>query len=270
MEPTRRDFIQAGVALAGAAGLGLTETAANAAEPQPTIAAAGESLAGHVTDKVQDLATATTMDKTPLTTNLGQPISTDQNSLRAGGRGPALLEDFVLREKLQHFDHERIPERIVHARGAAAHGHFQVYQSLADLTAAKVLHDPAVKTPVYVRFSTVAGSRGSADTARDVPDIDDRHVLAAAIASQVPIIVTFNLSDFPDTGLSPYGVRALHPDVFLLELLEAMPEAFVAATRTHRMSLKNPPRNPDEYLAQLVENGLHNTAARLQPFQDQI
>ena len=120
-------------------------------------------------DKDQDLAAATTKDDRPLTTNVGQPISDDQNSLRAGARGPTLLEDYVLREKIQHFDHERIPERIVHARGAAAHGHFQVYDaSLADLTVAKVLTDPSLKTPVFTRFSTVAGSRGSADTARDV------------------------------------------------------------------------------------------------------
>jgi catalase len=118
--------------------------------------------------KDEDLATATTVDDCPMTTNIGQPISDDQNSLRAGSRGPTLLEDFVLREKIQHFDHERIPERIVHARGAAAHGVFQVYESLADLTCAKALSDPSVQTPVFVRFSTVAGSRGSADTARDV------------------------------------------------------------------------------------------------------
>ncbi len=119
-------------------------------------------------DKDQDLAAATTQDMQPLTTNVGQPISDDQNSLKAGSRGPTLLEDYVLREKIQHFDHERIPERIVHARGAAAHGHFQVYESLADLTMAKVLTDTSLKTPVFARFSTVAGSRGSADTARDV------------------------------------------------------------------------------------------------------
>ena len=120
-------------------------------------------------DKDKQLAAATSLDDTPLTTNVGQPVSDDQNSLKAGSRGPTLLEDYVLREKLQHFDHERIPERIVHARGAAAHGHFQVYDdSLTDLTMAKVLTDPSLKTPVFTRFSTVAGSRGSADTARDV------------------------------------------------------------------------------------------------------
>ncbi len=118
--------------------------------------------------KDQALATVTTEDTKPLTTNQGQPVSDDQNSLRAGARGPTLLEDFVLREKIQHFDHERIPERIVHARGAAAHGVFQMHESLADYTTAKVLTDTSLQTPVFVRFSTVAGSRGSADTARDV------------------------------------------------------------------------------------------------------
>ena len=103
-----------------------------------------------------------------MTTNQGLRINDDQNSLKAGARGPSLLEDFHLREKITHFDHERIPERVVHARGSAAHGYFQVYQSQASLTKAKFLQDPAVKTPVFVRFSTVAGSRGSSDLARDV------------------------------------------------------------------------------------------------------
>ena len=119
--------------------------------------------------KDKALATVTTTDHQPLSTNVGQPIADDQNSLKAGKRGPVLLEDYQLREKIQHFDHERIPERIVHARGAAAHGHFQVYDdSLSDVTMAQVLTDPSLKTPVFTRFSTVAGSRGSADTARDV------------------------------------------------------------------------------------------------------
>ena len=103
-----------------------------------------------------------------LTTNQALRISDNQNSLKAGARGPSLLEDFILREKITHFDHERIPERVVHARGAAAHGHFQVYKSLARYTRAKFLQDAAAKTPVFVRFSTVAGSRGSSDMARDV------------------------------------------------------------------------------------------------------
>jgi catalase len=103
-----------------------------------------------------------------LTTNQGVPIADNQNSLRAGERGPTLLEDFILREKITHFDHERIPERVVHARGSAAHGYFQVYKSMASITRAHFLQDPEAKTPVFVRFSTVGGSRGSADTPRDV------------------------------------------------------------------------------------------------------
>ena len=103
-----------------------------------------------------------------LTTNHGVRINDNQNSLKAGDRGPSLLEDFILREKITHFDHERIPERVVHARGSGAHGFFQVYKPMAALTKANFLQDPAVKTPVFVRFSTVAGSRGSSDMARDV------------------------------------------------------------------------------------------------------
>jgi len=121
------------------------------------------------TEKVTALA-AFTEDSTDayLTTNHGVRINDNQNSLKAGERGPSLLEDFILREKITHFDHERIPERVVHARGSAAHGYFQVYQPMASLTKAKFLQDPGVKTPVFVRFSTVAGSRGSSDLARDV------------------------------------------------------------------------------------------------------
>ena len=103
-----------------------------------------------------------------LTTNHGIPISDDHNSLKAGTRGPTLLEDFILREKIFHFDHERIPERVVHARGLAAHGHFELTDSLSDLTTALVLGEVGERTPVFVRFSTVAGNRGSADLARDV------------------------------------------------------------------------------------------------------
>ena len=107
-------------------------------------------------------------DEQFLTTDQGLRINDDQNTLKTGARGPSLLEDFIFREKITHFDHERIPERVVHARGAAAHGHFQVYKSLARYTQAAFLQDPSRKTPVFVRFSTVAGSRGSADLARDV------------------------------------------------------------------------------------------------------
>jgi len=103
-----------------------------------------------------------------LTTNHGVKINDDQNSLKAGDRGPTLLEDFILREKITHFDHERIPERVVHARGSAAHGVFKLYEPLTDITRAQFLNDTNIETPVFVRFSTVAGSRGSTDLARDV------------------------------------------------------------------------------------------------------
>jgi catalase len=103
-----------------------------------------------------------------LTTNLGMPISDNQNSLKMGLRGPAVLEDFILREKMTHFDHERIPERIVHARGSAAHGFFECYEALTQYTKAAPFKEAGKTTPVFVRFSTVAGERGSKDTARDV------------------------------------------------------------------------------------------------------
>jgi len=103
-----------------------------------------------------------------LRTNQGVKVSDNQNSLKAGARGPSLLEDFIMREKITHFDHERIPERIVHARGTGAHGFFQAYENHAALTKAGFLQDPGKKTPVFVRFSTVQGPRGSGDTVRDV------------------------------------------------------------------------------------------------------
>ncbi|RYY46449.1 MAG: catalase [Chitinophagaceae bacterium] len=103
-----------------------------------------------------------------LTGNQGVKVNDDQNSLKAGERGPSLLEDFLLREKLTHFDHERIPERVVHARGSAAHGVFKLHRSMREYTRAGFLSEEGLETPVFVRFSTVAGSRGSTDLARDV------------------------------------------------------------------------------------------------------
>jgi len=103
-----------------------------------------------------------------LTTNQGVAVADNQNSLKIGLRGPTALEDFILREKITHFDHERIPERVVHARGSAAHGIFEAYEDLSDLTRAAPFQAAGKVTPVFVRFSTVAGERGSADTARDV------------------------------------------------------------------------------------------------------
>ncbi|TAX34284.1 catalase [Rhizobium leguminosarum] len=103
-----------------------------------------------------------------LTTAQGGPVSDDQNTLRLGARGPALIDDFHFRGKIFHFDHERIPERVVHARGYGAHGYFETYESLAAYTRADLFQRPGEKTPAFVRFSTVAGSKGSSDLARDV------------------------------------------------------------------------------------------------------
>ena len=107
-------------------------------------------------------------DTPVLTTQQGIPVADDQNSLKIGARGPTALEDFHFREKLFHFDHERIPERVVHARGFGAHGYFENYASLADITKADLFQRAGEKTPAFVRFSTVAGNKGSADLARDV------------------------------------------------------------------------------------------------------
>ncbi len=103
-----------------------------------------------------------------LTTNQGVVIADNQNQLKAHGRGPALLEDMIFREKMMHFDHERIPERIVHARGTGAHGYFELTDSLEEFTTARILTEVGERTEVFARFSTVQGSKGSIDTPRDV------------------------------------------------------------------------------------------------------
>jgi PIN domain len=103
-----------------------------------------------------------------------------------------------------------------------------------------------------------------------LPDPDDSHVLAAAIAGEAPVIVTFNLSHFPDAALAPHGLRAVHPDVFACELLDAEPEAFLLAVRAHRAALKNPPKPVEAYLETLRRAGLARTAARLEAYQDQL
>ena len=137
-----------------------------------------------------------------LSTNQGTRINDNQNSLKAGARGPSLLEDFILREKITHFDHERIPERVVHARGAAAHGYFRVYKSLSSLTKAKFLLEPNVKTPVFVRFSTVAGSRGSTDLARDVRGFAVKFYTAEGnfdlVGNNIPVFFIQDAVKFPD------------------------------------------------------------------------
>ncbi|PLK45576.1 catalase [Emticicia sp. TH156] len=151
-----------------------------------------EQLGIHIAD-----ATDQTM-----TTNHGLPVNDDQNSLKIGERGATLLEDFILREKITHFDHERIPERVVHARGAAAHGYFQVYESMAEYTKAHFLLDPDLKTPVFVRFSTVAGSRGSSDMARDVRGFAVKFYTEQGIydlvGNNIPVFFIQDAMKFPD------------------------------------------------------------------------
>lgn len=138
----------------------------------------------------------------PLTTNQGVRIADDQNSLRAGSRGPTLLEDFILREKITHFDHERIPERIVHARGSAAHGYFQPYKSLSDITKADFLSSEEKITPVFVRFSTVQGGAGSADTVRDIRGFATKFYTDEGIfdlvGNNTPIFFIQDAIKFPD------------------------------------------------------------------------
>ncbi|MGR2825314.1 catalase HPII [Acinetobacter sp. 1124_18A] len=133
------------------------------------MAGADEANKANTTQKTEQLDTVRD-DATnqALTTNQGVKIADNQNSLKAGTRGSTLLEDFILREKITHFDHERIPERIVHARGVGAHGYFQAYKGNERLTKAGFLTDSSIQTPIFVRFSTVQGPRGSADTVRDI------------------------------------------------------------------------------------------------------
>ena len=176
-------------------------------------AAAGRRLKtnGEGTAIKQEQLAASTSDATAqFTTNQGVQIPDNHNSLKAGARGPTLLEDFILREKLTHFDHERIPERVVNARGSAAHGHFQVYKSMSQFTCADFLQDPALRTPVFVRFSTAAGSRGSADTVRDVRGFAVKFYTREGnydlVGNNMPVFFIQDAIKFPDL------IHALKPE----------------------------------------------------------
>ncbi|WP_203338952.1 catalase [Planococcus beijingensis] len=137
-----------------------------------------------------------------LTTNQGLKMAEDEFSLKAGERGPTLMEDFHFREKMTHFDHERIPERVVHARGYAAHGVFEAYDSLEHLTKAKFLSEKGKKTPVFVRFSTVAGSKGSAETVRDVRGFATKFYTEEGnydlVGNNMPVFFIQDAIKFPD------------------------------------------------------------------------
>jgi catalase len=145
-----------------------------------------------------------------LTTNQGLPVPDNHNSLKAGVRGPTLLEDFILREKITHFDHERIPERVVHARGAGAHGYFELSKSMVEYTRADFLQEAGSRTPVFVRFSTVAGSRGSADTVRDVRGFAVKFYTREGnydlVGNNIPVFFVQDAMKFPDL------VHALKPE----------------------------------------------------------
>ena len=145
-----------------------------------------------------------------LRTNQGVKVSDDQNSLKAGERGATLLEDFILREKITHFDHERIPERVVHARGSAAHGYFQPYKNHSELTKAEFLQNPQQKTPVFVRFSTVQGPRGSADTVRDTRGFSVKFYTQEGnydlVGNNMPVFFIQDAIKFPDV------VHAVKPE----------------------------------------------------------
>lgn len=137
-----------------------------------------------------------------MTTNQGVVIADDQNSLKSAPRGPTLLEDFILREKITRFDHERIPDRIVHARGSGAHGLFEVTQSLSQYTKADFLQRVGDKTPVFVRFSTVAGGAGSGDLARDVRGFATKFYTRQGnfdlVGNNMPVFFIQDAMKFPD------------------------------------------------------------------------
>lgn len=165
-------------------------------------------MSGHVDQEVLPVGNGgevqqqATGKKDIMTTDQGCPISDNQNTLRSGSRGPALLEDFVFREKMFHFDHERIPERVVHARGYGAHGYFQNYESLSDITCADLFQRAGEQTPVFVRFSTVVGNKGSPDVPRDVRGFATKFYTKKGnwdlVGNNIPVFFIQDAMKFPD------------------------------------------------------------------------
>ncbi len=186
-----------------------TSPAANSparAPAKPAKTPASRTLIGNGGETHQQANSPTTQ----ITTNQGVPIADNQNSLKAGARGPVLLQDFILREKIMHFDHERIPERVVHARGTAAHGFFECTDSCADITAAAFLQNVGERTPVFTRFSTVAGSKGSADLPRDVRGFAVKFYTEEGnfdlVGNNIPVFFIQDAIKFPDL------IHAAKPD----------------------------------------------------------
>lgn len=173
----------------------------------------GENLQKGDLDRVRSDSAGQT-----LTTNQGVAVGDNQSSLKIGLRGPTAMEDFILREKLTHFDHERIPERVVHARGSAAHGYFENYQPLSKYTKATPFNEAGKQTPVFVRFSTVAGERGSSDTARDVRGFAVKFYTDSGnwdlVGNNIPVFFIQDAMKFPDL------VHAVKPEPH-----HAMPQA---------------------------------------------
>jgi len=192
--PPRGTTLDIDAPLAAASTLSETQGSAKTGPAPPT---PGRSAAAGVLDAVRSDATARV-----LTTNQGVPVGDNQNSLKAGLRGPTLLEDFILREKITHFDHERIPERVVHARGSAAHGVFEAYAPLTAYTRAAPFQAAGKTTPVFVRFSTVAGERGSTDTARDIRGFAVKFYTDEGnwdlVGNNIPVFFIQDAMKFPD------------------------------------------------------------------------
>lgn len=178
-------------------------------EPGPTPPGAEPMAAGslkspeNVNDKTRQMnAFRSNAEGSALTSGEGLKISDNQNTLKAGERGPSLMQDFLFSEKLAHFGRERIPERVVHARGSGAHGYFEVHESLAEYTSAAFLQKPGTKTPVFVRFSTVQGFRGSADTVRDIRGFATKFYTSEGnfdlVGNNTPVFFIQDAIKFPD------------------------------------------------------------------------
>ena len=206
LKPTRRNFIAgAGTTVAAATFLGASGAAATGGSPQSSSSSTGTPTMPAQPDEVGSGGETHQVAGGPhgnLTTQQGIVIADDENSLKIGQRGPVLLEDFVLREKINHFDHERIPERVVHARGFAAHGYFELTASLSEISKADIFNKVGVRTPVFTRFSTVAGNKGSGDLARDVRGFAVKFYTRTGnwdlVGNNIPVFFIQDAIKFPD------------------------------------------------------------------------
>ncbi|MBB5390463.1 MULTISPECIES: catalase [unclassified Herbaspirillum] len=193
-----------------------------------------------------------------LTSNQGVPVSDNQNSLKAGLRGPTAMEDFLLREKITHFDHERIPERVVHARGSAAHGYFECYKALTELTCAAPFAEDGKRTPVFTRFSTVAGGAGSADTVRDVRGFAVKFYTDEGnwdlVGNNIPVFFIQDAMKFPDL------VHALKPEPHF-----GMPQAS-SAHDTFWDFVSLMPESPHMLLWQMSDRAIPRSYRMMQGF----